>query len=307
MNISSLFINHIHGFSNVMVEFITKLQEQYRSTTYLHDYTYLMPNNPQPNYKIMVKNDGVCTNTPINYLANMQSNKWVQLKQQILHNSDQIICPSMYTRYMYQKQLPTIPIRVLYHQTVDTSLFNQVKCISQPLPLKQYTVLCYGELSPIKGLHVIEHLIDECPSVQFVIHGKHTIQSSANCTVFGEYNHQDLPTIIDSTQPDVILFCSQFCETFCFALIPALISTVPIICPNFGAFVELGAGRKNTFFCDTDKLTNAMLHDIFSQFTTGYYADCSDLLQCISPGCGGAQTTPTTIPICSIEQLELFA
>lgn len=54
--------------------------------------------------------------------------------------------------------------------------------------------------------------------------------------------------IILKLKPSAILFCSLFAETFCYALTHAIQSEYPIICPNYGSFLEFSKYMKHKLF-----------------------------------------------------------
>lgn len=254
LNIHSIFINSLVGFSNVIYGMISNLSKQFNVNTYLHDYNFLF-NEPQIPFKLLPDK--------------INDNLWFNYKKNILEISNKIICPSYYTKYLYQRYVNKSNINVIYHKQINKSNFNKVKNI---IGIKKYKILIYGELSEIKGKYIIEKLINECLDFNFVIYGIHDFKTSSNCNVNNKYNDIDLPNIINTENPDLIIFSSIFCETFCFALIPALESIYPIICPNYGSFIELCYGRKNTYHVNPYELNETKMFEIINKFKADYYS-----------------------------------
>ena len=87
-----------------------------------------------------------------------------------------------------------------------------------------------------------------------------------------------MPNIINIENPDLILFTSIFCETFCYALIPALESIYPIICPNYGSFIELCYGRKNTYYINPYDLNKNKIVEIINYFKSNYYNNHNEII-----------------------------
>jgi len=190
-------------------------------------------------------------------------------KKKILQISSKIICPSYYTKYLYNRYINDneLNINVVYHKQIDKSNFDNVINISKK---EKYKILIYGEISEIKGKFIIQKLINECLDFEFVIHGICDFESTINCKVNGVYKDNNLSNIINFENPDIILFASIFCETFCYALIPALESIYPIICPNYGSFIELLYGRKNTYYVNPYHLNRNKIIEIINNFNSNY-------------------------------------
>jgi glycosyltransferase involved in cell wall biosynthesis len=254
LNIHKIFINSLVGFSNIIYDMIIKLSQKIIVNTYLHDYYFLF-NEAQIHYnKLPDKID---------------DNSWFDYKKQILQISSKIICPSYYTKYLYNRYINDneLDINVVYHKQIDKSNFNNVINISKK---EKYKILIYGEINEIKGKFIIQKLINECLDFEFVIHGICDFVSTINCKVNGVYKDINLSNIINFENPDIILFASIFCETFCYALIPALESIYPIICPNYGSFIELLHGRKNTYYINPYDLNRNKIIEIINNFNSNY-------------------------------------
>jgi glycosyltransferase involved in cell wall biosynthesis len=261
LNIHKIFINSLVGFSNIIYDMIIKLSQNFSVNTYLHDYYFLF-NDAQIYFNNLPEN-------PSNDL-------WSNYKINILQISNKIMCPSYYTKYLYNRYINNnnINIDVIFHKEFNKSNFNNVINITNK---QKYKILIYGEISETKGKKIIQKLINECLDFEFVIYGICDFDSTINCKVNGVYKDIELPNIINNENPDVIFFSSIFCETFCYALIPALESIYPIICPNYGSFIELTYGRKNTYHINPYDLNKNKFIEILNKFNSNYYNLENDL------------------------------
>ena len=261
LNIDKIFINSLVGFSNIIYDMINTLSEKYIINTYLHDYYFLF--NESQIFFQNLPNEINKTNCLFNY------------KKKILQISNKIICPSYYTKYLYKRYINDIDINVVYHTKINKTNFNNIINIKDK---KCYKILIYGEINEVKGKNIIQKIINECSEFNFVIHGKCDLNLTKNCEFYGEYKDTDLPNIINIENPDLILFTSIFCETFCYALIPALESIYPIICPNYGSFIELCYGRKNTYYINPYDLNKNKIVEIINYFKSNYYNNHNEII-----------------------------
>ena len=236
---NTLFINHLFHYNSEINNIIEQNYNlnQNNIVTFLHDY-YFINTIPQP--------------------IEEKFNETLDFsKLTILNISNKIISPSYWSKNKFNKYI-TNNIDVIYHldyQSINTEEFN--------LNIKKnnikYKIMIYGEITEIKGENIIHKLINESKNLEFVIYGIHNFINSNNCVVHGKYIDTEIQQIIRDESPDAVMFLSIFAETFCYALFHSLTLGFPIICPNFGSFVELTSNVKykyleNPFLITEEKI-----------------------------------------------------
>jgi hypothetical protein len=239
-----IFINNLYSYNlQKIVDIITRIYIKNKNYVeiIIHDY-YLINNFPQPlEYKF---NDSINLNN-----------------SEILNICDHIIAPSNWVIEKYKKYLPKLNITLKYHLNYDTIKIN--KYINNNF--NNYNILIYGEIHELKGKDIIINLINNSEILKYTIYGKHSLNTQilpkSNVTLYGIYDDDDMLNIILKLKPSAILFCSLFAETFCYALKHAIQSGYPIICTNYGSFLEFSNYMKHKLFInplilDENKILN---------------------------------------------------
>lgn len=245
-----IFINHLFHFNlNKIVNVIqdTKNENKNKITIILHDYYYINE-IPQPIEK--------------EFYISLDLNN-----ANILKICDDIICPSYWVRDKYLKYIPDLNIKVEYH--ID---YNNLEINSYPP--NNYKVLIYGELNKFKGRDILINLINNSSKLIFSVYGIHKIKEDIcnnNVSLYGRYNDDDMIEIIKRENPAVILFTSIFGETFCYALKHAIQSGYPVICPNYGSFVELSKFINYKLLINPYELTEQIILDFMNTLPINCY------------------------------------
>ena len=132
--------------------------------------------------------------------------------------------------------------------------------------------MIYGQINKFKGEDIIIKLINSSYKLNFVVHGIHDLEkhfhNNNNVILNGKYENKDMLEIIKKEDPSVILFTSVFAETFCYALNHAIKSGYPVICPNFGSFVELSNFIHHKLLIDPYELTETMILNFINELPT---------------------------------------
>ncbi|MDD2545132.1 MAG: methyltransferase domain-containing protein [Burkholderiaceae bacterium] len=120
--------------------------------------------------------------------------------------------------------------------------------LAQGAPLK---IAVIGALSTIKGADLLEDAAQEAArrkvplEFHLIGYGYRHLQGPprARLTVHGQYKDEDLPSLLEWLQPDVVWFPAQWPETYSYTLSACLQAGLPIVAPDLGAFAERLAGR----------------------------------------------------------------
>lgn len=236
----NIIINHLFHYNmEKIIKIIEniKLNNNNNIHTIIHDYYYINK-LPQPIEKDFYKTE------------DLNNSK-------ILKLSNTITCPSNWVRDKYNFYIPNIIINVKYHLNYEIAS----KAI---LPKhNNLKVLIYGEITKNKGEDIIVNLINNSKVLNYTIYGMHSLEklihNKENVCLNGPYENKEMLNIINYENPAVILFASVFAETFCYALSHSIYSGYPVICPNFGSFVELSKYINNKLLIDPYNLNECVI------------------------------------------------
>ncbi|MBY4595859.1 methyltransferase domain-containing protein [bacterium BD-1] len=153
------------------------------------------------------------------------------------------------------KLVPGTTARVVPHTDISpTTLLPQPEParLEGSRPLK---VAVIGALSIIKGADLLEDVAvaaaKQGAPVEFHLigYGYRALrtQPHAHLTVHGRYEEEDLPSLLEWLQPDLIWFPAQWPETYSYTLSACLLGGWPVVAPELGAFAERLTGRAWTW------------------------------------------------------------
>lgn len=212
----------------------------------LHDYFYLCPKfqllTADSKYCGLPKDVQVCDSC-----SGRPVQPWRDHHREVLQQANQVIAPSLDVYHRFKEWLPNANYVVVPHD----EWYRATDAVKQPQSdLK--TILLLGTLSPGKGAHVLEELVnkvrEEKLPIRFKLLGKSEIPITED-EIFsqtGPYQNTDEHQLINEINPDAILFPAIWPETYSYTLSSAIRSLRPIIAPKIGAFIERLAGRNYT-------------------------------------------------------------
>lgn len=180
---------------------------------------------------------------------------WRQSHAAFLSDARFLLAPARDALARIAKLVPGTPARVVAHTDIgrDTLLPPpQPARLEGSRPLK---VAVIGALSIIKGADLLEDVAvaaaKQGAPVEFHLigYGYRALrtQPHARLTVHGRYEEEDLPSLLDWLQPDLIWFPAQWPETYSYTLSACLLGGWPVVAPDIGAFAERLTNRAWTW------------------------------------------------------------
>ncbi len=186
---------------------------------------------------------------------------WRTDHEWVLNDARRVIAPSADAACRIRRYAPETRIVAIHHEQVKRGWLRA----SAPRILGVTDVLrvaVIGMLAEHKGRQLV---IDAALAVraaslpiEFVVIGDPLGElppaSSAAIRTTGRYKEGELDGLLASEKPDLVLFASQWPETYSYTLTAALEAGLPVIAPALGAFPERLAGRPWSF--EFDPLTS---------------------------------------------------
>ena len=242
IGVERLHFHHVHLQPRAILELPATVGVAYDYT--LHDYHPICPQ-----YHLVTEDGRYCGEPDAAGCAaclarrpgqwGMDITSWRSAFARLLRGASRVIAPSQDVAVRMRKYIPDLPIEVWPHPE------------GAPLPLPRVVrVGILGNLSPEKGLHVVAACARDARErglpLTFRVLGSTTEPIAqapeAPLTIFGQYVDTELPQLIASEKPDVLLFAAQVPETYAYTLSVALQSGLPIVASALGAFPERLAG-----------------------------------------------------------------
>ena len=153
------------------------------------------------------------------------------------------------------KLVPGTAARVVPHTDIGRDTL-----LPEPKPIRlegsrPLKVAVIGALSIIKGADLLEDVAvaaaKQGAPVEFHLigYGYRALrtQPHARLTVHGRYEEEDLPSLLDWLQPDLVWFPAQWPETYSYTLSACLLGGWPVVAPDIGAFSERLTNRAWTW------------------------------------------------------------
>jgi glycosyltransferase involved in cell wall biosynthesis len=175
---------------------------------------------------------------------------WKSAQRRLLDTANRIIAPSTATAREIERHFPGLNITVALHPDSEQQMpWPGVKTKYRPgEPLR---ILVLGALSPEKGADLLEATARKAQQsgapLEFHLLGYAYRPLDDAVTVHGAYTHEELPTRIREIAPHLIWFTALWPETYSYTLSEALLTGLPIVAPDLGAFPERLKGRPLTW------------------------------------------------------------
>jgi GT2 family glycosyltransferase/glycosyltransferase involved in cell wall biosynthesis len=170
---------------------------------------------------------------------------WRARGASLLLNAGRVICPSNDAALRMQRLVPGANVIVVPHERTTLPV---TRTLHQGRTHGKRRIAVIGVLTEHKGQALLESAISaseqEGMELEYVVIGyqEQSPIESPMLTELGPYAEADLPGLIDSVDPDVILFPARCPETYSFTLTAALQSGRPVVVTNLGALPERVAG-----------------------------------------------------------------
>ncbi|QWT18710.1 glycosyltransferase [Bacillus sp. NP157] len=174
-----------------------------------------------------------------------------------LRDAQRVITPSVDASVRIERYAPGANTQAILHESVP-SLWREA---SAPRRLHDRDVLrvaVIGVLAPHKGRDLVidaaTHARAMGMDIEFIVigdpFGPLPAGSIASIRTTGRYKEADLQALLASEQPDLVLFASQWPETYSYTLSAAFEAGLPVLVPDVGAFGERIHGRPWSFMFD---------------------------------------------------------
>ncbi len=176
---------------------------------------------------------------------------WHHTHRPFLEGARHVLAPSRDAARRMARFAPQADIRLAPHTDLPDPgalPLPAPRALPAHAPLK---VAVIGAVSAIKGADLLEATAREAARrgarIDFHLLGysyRH-LQGppQARLTVHGPYAEDDLPSLLEWLQPDLVWFPAQWPETYSYTLSACLKAGLPVVAPDLGAFAERLAGR----------------------------------------------------------------
>jgi glycosyltransferase involved in cell wall biosynthesis len=203
---------------------------------------------------------------------------WRSNYERLLHHASRVFAPSAYVADRIRRYFPEARVHAVPHPETDKVLraappTPRVSTVGRALKIG-----VLGALSPVKGPDLLEACAIDAKRrglpLQFDLFGyayRHLLSAPKSAlTVYGQYEPDQLQALFDHYQPDLIWFPAQWPETYSYTLSEAIASSMPVVCPDIGAFPERIVGREWSWVCEWDKDAK-QINDFFMRIKTEHF------------------------------------
>jgi hypothetical protein len=229
-----LYFDAATSSNKINKSIINRLKTINSKTKFLivHDYCYLFPTKPNP-----IKNHNLI---PCSKKIERTKDLFTVFKKVIFNSKN---CFNNYSKY-----LNTIDNAIILNSVPDINYYNRRIF---PIKKKSYNIGIIGDIGcHHKGRDLAQKIIqkfnDENLTHKFIIFGNYHIYFD-NLIITGEYNNNDIFSMIKDYDIDYFIFLSVFEETYSFTLSIALHTGLPIIYNNIGSYRERLINYSNCF------------------------------------------------------------
>lgn len=258
--IARIHIHHVLGYPKAFQQAINACGLPFDFT--LHDYYAICP-------QINLSRDGVhycgepdqsgcnaCIRAKPRYGAR-DIGSWRLDHEWLLKDAGQVFAPSVDAAERIRRYVPDANVVAVYHEDVskEWARAKPRRVLAEGDALR---VAVIGMLAPHKGRQLVldaaTTAMAQSLPIEFIVIGDALGElppaSVAAIRATGRYREEELAGLLVSEQPDIVLFASQWPETYSYTLTAALDAGLPVIAPNLGAFPERLSRRDWTFSFD---------------------------------------------------------
>jgi GT2 family glycosyltransferase len=248
--VSRIHFHHVHGLPREILDLGAQLGVAYDVT--LHDYLAYCPQ-----YHLADERARYCgepdeagcracvARRPAQWGLDVV--EWRALFGAFLKRTSRVLAPSRDLAERVRARFPGLAISEWPHFEGEP----------EALPAPAFRVAILGGISPIKGLDVLEACIQDAVRRGLPLHFRvlgHLGRAlptwpDAPLSFTGSYPEGRLDELLALERADAVLFLSQVPESYSYTMTVALRSGLPILAPDFGAFIErLRGHRLSTLF-----------------------------------------------------------
>ncbi len=180
---------------------------------------------------------------------------WRSAHTSFLSGTRFLLAPARDAMSRVAKLVPNAAARVVPHTDIDHSALLPAPSPARLEGSRPLKIAVIGALSIIKGADILEDVAiaaaKQGAQVEFHLIGygyrAMRTQPGARLTVHGQYEEEQLPSLLEWLQPDLIWFPAQWPETYSYTLSACLLGGWPVVAPDLGAFSERLTGRAWTW------------------------------------------------------------
>lgn len=194
---------------------------------------------------------------------------WRSANAWVLRDAARVITPSVDAARRVERYAPDAHVVPIYHEEISSAWRDA----GAPRLLSEndiFRVAVIGVLAPHKGRQLVIDAALEAKAmrvpIEFIVigdpFGELPSPSRAAIRTTGRYSEDELQRLLAETQPDIVLFASQWPETYSYTLSAALDAGLPVLVPNVGAFAERVAGRPWSFVFDAKVSGKALVQHL---------------------------------------------
>lgn len=177
---------------------------------------------------------------------------WRELHGAFLVRAQHVLAPSRDAARRMARYFPEADVRFAPHTDVpDAAALPVAAPVRQLAAGQALKIAVIGAMSPIKGADLLEDVAVEAArgnallDFHLIGYGYRNLRTrpKSALTVYGQYEDDELPAMLEWLQPDLVWFPAQWPETYSYTLSACLQAGLPIVAPQFGAFPERLSGR----------------------------------------------------------------
>ncbi len=246
VDVSQLHFHHTLGLETCLWGLPDDLQLSFDVT--LHDYYFINAHPSQTDAKGRYTPDLDAQSS--SYPLGVSLEEWQDNQRQLLQKAQRVIAPSAWVVQEFRRHYPDLNYQVAYHPDSEEHMpWPPVRNpFQEDRPLR---VLVLGALSPEKGADTLETVAvaarRKSVPLEFHLLG-YAYRPLAEAVVeHGAYSEADLPRHLRELQPDLVWFTALWPETYSYTLSEMLLTGLPIVAPDIGAFPERLQNRPLTW------------------------------------------------------------
>ena len=249
--VSRLHFHHTLGLETCLWGVPGDLQLPFDVT--LHDYYFINAHPSQTDAKgrYTPNLDAQSSSYPLA----VSLEEWQENQSQLLQRAQRVIAPSAWVVREFRRYYPDLNYRLAWHPDSEEHMpWPAVENVYRgERPLR---VLVLGALSPEKGADILEAVAvaarNKSAPLEFHLLGYAYRPLTETVIGHGAYSEADLPRHLQELQPDLVWFTAQWPETYSYTLSEMLLTGLPIVAPDIGAFPERLQNRPLTWIVSWD-------------------------------------------------------
>jgi len=258
--ISRIHIHHLFGFGPELAAAIGRSKIPFEFT--VHDYFAVCPQINLTRDAVHYCGEPAEAGCNACILANPRMDardirSWRHRHSWVLRDAARVVTPSIDTLRRIRRYAPDANVLAIRHESVPER-WHAASPTRQLAAASVMRVAILGVLAPHKGralvIEAAMYARAQGLPLEFVVIGDPAGELPppvvAAIRSSGRYKESELQRLLTSEQPDLVLFASQWPETYSYTLSAAFEAGLPVLVPDVGAFSERIHGRPWSFVFD---------------------------------------------------------